>query len=62
MLPISTIGQQVDQIAAAAITLLQQQMQESKKKKGATQGPIHQIIPPVPLERQTTCRPEPKKG
>ena len=62
VLPISTIGQQVDQIAAAAITLLQQQMQESKKKKEATQGPIHQIIPPVPLERQTTCRPEPKKG
>ena len=61
VLPISTFGQQVDKIAAAAITLLQQQMQESKKKQGAVSGPIHQISPPVLLERQTTRRPEPKK-
>ncbi len=61
VLAISTMGQQVDKIAFEAVTLLEKQIQEYKKKKGPGRDPVHQIIPPVLLERQTTCRPEPKE-
>ena len=55
IVPISTIGQQIDKIAAAAMEILNVQIKESHKRKPALSSePIHQIIPPVLIHRETT--------
>ena len=55
MIPISTIGQQIDLIAASAVEILDDQI---KQRKAGTadknQGLIHKVIPPVPVVRETT--------
>ena len=55
IVPISTIGQQIDKIAAAAMEILNVQIKESHKRKPALSSePVHQIIPPVLIHRETT--------
>ena len=55
IVPISTVGQQIDKIAAAAMEIQTVQIKESHKRKPALSSePVHQIIPPVLIHRETT--------
>lgn len=55
VIPISTVGQQIPVIAGEAMKLLSSQMEERKKRRPAPQeGPVHQIITPILIRRQTT--------
>lgn len=55
ILPISTVGQQIDKIANAAMEILVTQMNERKKRRPQPlKTPIHKIITPVLLQRETT--------
>lgn len=55
VIPISTVGQQIDKLAYEAVSLLVEQMNERKKRKPAPlKEPIHKVIPPVLLKRETT--------
>lgn len=55
VLPISTIGQQIDRIAYEAVCLLVEQMNERKKRKPVPlEKPIHKIITPILYRRETT--------
>ena len=55
VIPISTVGQQISVIANEAMKLLSEQMGERKKRRPAPQaGPVHRIIPPVLIRRETT--------
>ena len=55
IVPISTVGQQIDKIAAAAMKILNVQIKESHKRKPALSSePVHQIIPPILIHRETT--------
>ena len=55
IIPITTIGQQIDVIAQTTMELLVEQMNEMKKRKPAPlQKPIHKKITPVLIRRQTT--------
>lgn len=55
IVPISTIGQQIDKIASAAMEILNVQIKESHKRKPALSSePVHQIIPPILIHRETT--------
>ncbi len=57
ILPISTVGQQIDKLAHEAVSLLVEQMNERKKRRPAPlKEPVHKIIPPVLLRRETTER------
>lgn len=54
-IPISTVGQQIDKIAYEAVSLLVEQMNEQKKRKPAPlKEPIHKVITPILLRRDTT--------
>lgn len=53
--PISTIGQHIDQIAHEAMKLLVEQMNERKKRRPMPQEqPIHKVITPYLIRRATT--------
>lgn len=53
--PISTVGQQIDKIAFEAVSLLVEQMNEQKKRKPEPlKEPIHKVVAPVLLRRDTT--------
>lgn len=55
VIPISTVGQQIDKIAYEAVNLLVEQMNERKKRKPVLlKEPIHKIIPPILIRRETT--------
>lgn len=55
ILPITTIGQQIDKIAKTAMELLILQMDEMKKRKPIPlENPIHKQITPVLIRRETT--------
>lgn len=55
VIPISTVGQQIDKLAYEAVHLLVEQMNERKKRKPTPlKEPIHKVIPPVLLRRETT--------
>ena len=55
VIPISTIGQQIDKIAFEAVNLLVEQMNERKKRKPVPlKEPIHKVVTPVLLRRETT--------
>lgn len=57
VIPISTVGQQIDRIAHEAVSLLVEQMNERKKRRPVPlKEPIHKIITPVLLRRSTTER------
>ena len=55
ILPITTVGQQIDVIAQTAMELLVQQMEEQKKRAPKPlEKPIHKQITPVLIRRNTT--------
>ncbi len=55
IVPITTIGQQMDKIAYEAMNLLVSQMNERKKRKPAPQTEItHKVITPILIRRDTT--------
>ena len=55
IIPISTVGQQIEKIAYQAMELLVMQMNERKKRKPVPlREPIHQVITPVLKRRSTT--------
>lgn len=54
VIPMSTIGQQIPEIAREAMELLAQQMTERKKRRPVPlDAPVHKIIPPVLIRRET---------
>lgn len=55
IIPISTVGQQIDKIAHEAMKLLVSQMNEMKKRRPAPQTEIiHKMITPILVRRDTT--------
>lgn len=53
--PITTIGQQIDKLAFEAVSLLVEQMNERKKRRPVPLAePIHKVITPVLVRRETT--------
>lgn len=55
IIPISTVGQQIDKIAYEAVALLVDQMNERKKRRPKPQETlIHKNITPILLRRETT--------
>lgn len=55
VIPISTIGQQIDKIAYEAVNLLVEQMNERKKRRPAPlKEPVHKVITPILIRRETT--------
>ena len=55
IIPISTIGQQIDVIAYEAVNLLVNQMNERKKRKPViSEQPVHKIVTPILIRRETT--------
>lgn len=55
IIPISTVGQQIDKIADQAMELLVMQMNERKKRRPVPLNePIHQVVTPILKRRETT--------
>ncbi len=55
IIPISTVGQQIDKIAYEAVSLLVEQMNERKKRRPKPQnGVTHKKITPILIRRETT--------
>ncbi|MCM1161922.1 MAG: substrate-binding domain-containing protein [Roseburia sp.] len=55
IIPISTVGQQIDKIAYQAMELLVMQMNERKKRKPVPlEAPIHKVMAPILIRRNTT--------
>lgn len=55
VIPISTVGQQIDKIAYTAMELLVEQMNERKKRRPIPlKEPIHKVITPILISRDTT--------
>lgn len=55
VIPISTVGQQTEVIADEAMQLLVRQMEERKKRRPVPlKKPIHKIITPILIRRETT--------
>lgn len=57
--PISTIGQQAQQMAESAVSLLSEEMRKMRQRRpNPSSEPVHKIIQPVLIERETTERDE----
>lgn len=55
VIPTSTISQQIDKIAATAMEILVEQMNERKKRRPVPlETPVHKIITPILVCRETT--------
>ena len=55
VIPTSTVGQQISVIANEAMKLLSQQMTERKKRRPVLpKEPVHKVIPPLLIRRETT--------
>lgn len=55
VMPISTVGQQIDKIAYEAVHILVEQMNERKKRRPVPlKEPIHKVITPILIRRETT--------
>lgn len=55
VIPISTVAQQIDVMAKEAMALLVMQMEERKKRRPTPlKEPIHKVVPPVAIKRETT--------
>ena len=55
VIPISTVGQQIDRIAYEAVSLLVDQMNERKKRRPVPlPEPIHKVVTPILMRRGTT--------
>lgn len=56
VIPTSTVGQQIPVIANEAMKLLSEQMAERKKRRPAPpKEPVHKIVPPILIRRETTA-------
>ena len=56
VIPTSTVGQQIPVIANEAMKILSGQMEERKKRRPAPpKEPVHKIIPPILIRRETTA-------
>lgn len=56
VIPTSTVGQQIPVIANEAMELLSVQMAERKKRRPQPlKEPVHKIIPPILIRRETTA-------
>ena len=56
VIPTSTVGQQISVIADEAMKLLIDQINERKKRRPAPpKEPVHKIIPPILIRRETTA-------
>lgn len=57
IIPISTVGQQIDKIAFEVMQLLEMQISEQRKRKPSElKEPIHKVITPILFDRETTIR------
>ncbi|MGN0676953.1 MAG: substrate-binding domain-containing protein, partial [Ruminococcus sp.] len=55
VIPITTVGQQVDKIAEETMNLLLMQINERKKRRPKPlSSPIHKVLTPILLRRETT--------
>ena len=55
VVPISTVGQQIDAMANETMELLMMQINERKKRKPTPlETPVHKVITPVVFRRKTT--------
>lgn len=55
VIPMSTVGQQISVIANEAMNILSAQMAERKKRRPEPlKEPVHKIIPPILIRRETT--------
>ena len=55
VIPMSTVGQQISVIANEAMNILSAQMEERKKRRPEPlKEPVHKIIPPILIRRETT--------
>ena len=56
VIPLSTVGQQISVIANEAMDILSSQMAERKKRRPEPlKKPVHKIIPPILIRRETTA-------
>lgn len=56
VIPTSTVGQQIPVIAGEAMEILSAQMAERKKRKPEPlKEPVHKVIPPILIRRETTA-------
>lgn len=56
VIPTSTVGQQISVIANEAMKILSEQMEERKKRRPTPlKEPVHKIIPPILIRRDTTA-------
>ncbi len=56
VIPTSTVGQQISVIANEAMKILSEQMEDRKKRRPSLpKEPVHKIIPPVLIRRDTTA-------
>lgn len=57
VIPISTMGQQIDMIAHEAVSILVEQMNQRKKRRPVLPDkPVHKVITPILFRRETTER------
>jgi LacI family sucrose operon transcriptional repressor len=55
IIPISTVGQQIEVIANEAMELLVRQMDERKKRRPTPLAePIHKVVTPILIRRETS--------
>ena len=55
VIPTSTVGQQIDKIADTALQILSERIKENHKRKPCTfLEPVHKVITPILLNRETT--------
>ena len=52
--PISTIGQQIDVIAAQAVQMLIEKIERQKSGQPAPAAPVHKVVTPILIRRETT--------
>lgn len=56
VIPTSTVGQQISVIANEAMKILSEQMEERKKRRPEPlKEPVHKVIPPILIRRETTA-------
>ena len=56
VIPTSTVGQQISVIANEAMKILSEQMEERKKRRPEPlKEPVHKVIPPILIRRDTTA-------
>lgn len=55
IIPISTVGQQIEKLAYEAVSMLVTQMNERKKRRPVPlKEPIHKMVTPILIRRETT--------